>query len=69
MAAKTPNLRAMLSTVEAAPMSRAAIARATGLSRATITRLANGERGRAPSHETVTRIADLVAHLLPTVNK
>jgi len=63
------NLRAMLSVVQSAPMTRAAIARETGLSRAAITRIANGERGRVPTHDTVCRIAALHARVLTTVNK
>jgi transcriptional regulator with XRE-family HTH domain len=65
----TVNLRAMLDAVQAAPMTRAAIARETGLSRTVITRIANGERGRAPSYETVYRIAALHSRVLPTGNK
>jgi transcriptional regulator with XRE-family HTH domain len=67
------DVRAMLSTCEAAPMSRAEIARQTGLDRSAITRLATGERGTRPSYETVTAVRALydavTARTLPTVNK
>lgn len=59
----------MLAFAEAVPLKRAEIARRTGLSRASITRLATGERGKALPHDTVVRVAALYDSLLPTVNK
>lgn len=55
---RTPaiDIKAMLSFVEAAPMTRAEIARQTGLSRAYVTMLATGERGQHASYSTVQAI-------------
>lgn len=58
------DIAAMLSVVEAAPMTRAEIARRTGLARSTVTMLANGERGRRPSYDTVKAIETLHATVL-----
>ena len=57
----------MLAFAEAAPLSRSEIARRTGLDRSTITKLATGERGSRPSHDTVQRIAKLCDGLHPPV--
>jgi transcriptional regulator with XRE-family HTH domain len=54
----------MIGACEALPMTRAEIARATGVARSTITRLANGERGTRTTHQTV----DALRALLPTGN-
>jgi transcriptional regulator with XRE-family HTH domain len=69
MAATKLDVRTMIAAAEAAPMRRAQIARETGLSRSYISNILNGDRGRAPSHETFVRVALLHARLLPTANK
>lgn len=54
------DIRAMIGACEAIPLTRSEIARRAGLSPATITRLANGERGQAPSYETVQAIRSVL---------
>lgn len=65
------DIRAMLSVVESAPMTRAEIARRTGLSRTHVTRLATGERGARAGYDTVEAVRRLydACRVLPTGNK
>jgi len=69
MGAAKPDLRTMIAACEAAPMSRAQIAREAGLSRAHVTMILNGERGREPRHATFVRVETLHAQVLARVNK
>lgn len=54
------DVQALIGACEAIPLSRSEIARRSGLSPATITRIANGERGRAPSFQTVEAIRSVL---------
>lgn len=62
---KSFDVRALIGECEAAALTRSEIARRSGLSPATITRIANGERGRAPSFQTV----EAIRSVLTTVKK
>jgi len=63
-----PDVAALISAAESADLSRVEIARRSGLSPASITRLANGERGARPSAATVYKLQGVVANL-PIVKK
>jgi transcriptional regulator with XRE-family HTH domain len=68
------DLAALISTAEAADLSRSEIARRAGLSRQAVTMIANGERGARPSAATFLGLKAVVdslalAHVFPTVNK
>ena len=76
MAKRAPiDLAALISTAEAdGGLSRAEIARRAGLSRQTVTMIANGERGSRPSAATFLGLKAVVdsltlAAVFPTVNK
>jgi transcriptional regulator with XRE-family HTH domain len=58
-----PDVAALISAAESADLSRVEIARRSGLSPASITRLANGERGVRPSADTVFKLQGVVAGL------
>lgn len=64
----TPDVAALISQAESANLSRVEIARRSGLSPATITRIANGERGARPTAQTYLALLH-VAHGLTTVKK
>lgn len=63
-----PDVAALISVAESAHLTRAEIARRSGLSRASITRLANGERGTSPSVRTFVALQRVVDELT-IVNK
>lgn len=58
-----PDIAALISEAESANLSRVEIARRSGLSPASITRLANGERGARPTAQTFLALQRVVADL------
>lgn len=60
---RIPDVAALISAAESADLSRVEIARRSGLSPASITRLANGERGIRPSASTVFALQGMVENL------
>lgn len=58
-----PDVAALISEAESANLSRVEIARRSGLSPASITRLANGERGARPTAQTFLALQRVVADL------
>jgi transcriptional regulator with XRE-family HTH domain len=68
------DLAALISTAEAADLSRSEIARRAGLSRQAVTMIASGERGSRPTASTWLALKSVVdalhvAPVFPTVNK
>jgi transcriptional regulator with XRE-family HTH domain len=55
----------LIASLESEGYRRATIARAAGLSKSTITMMANGDRGRHPSHDSVTALLRAGARLGP----
>lgn len=63
---KPLDMAALISTAEAAHLTRAEIARRAGLSRSAVTMLATGERGARPSLGTYLALKSVVDALPPT---
>ncbi|MBF6022794.1 helix-turn-helix domain-containing protein [Lysobacter niastensis] len=62
MRQRRPDPAALISKCECAGMTRAGIARAAGVSPSTITRLANGDRGRRIGFDTMDGLQRALDH-------